>query len=245
MNLRGNLRISFAGLSDRFNIHFLLVLYLFFIVLMAVACGDSSSNAGKAGFGSDGDQELTDMELGGACNDDEECPAGQVCEDDHCIDSGTTSDGDQETDKAVVDPGRIRIPQKVEFGAVSYGQLLDKSAVIENIGDGPLRIFTIKLEGSSSLDFAIINGDVDEQGKISNITLQKGETYEIFIRYIPSDAGKDEGTLEINSNDDSNPNALVPLISDYKGTPDIKVEPAEIAFPDTAVGTKPLRGSFF
>jgi|GEM_PF-5529472 len=225
MNASQRLYIVSQHFSRQKYLNILFLLLITMLLIATFSCSDSGvSSSGDSDTESGADQDLE------PCTTDEDCPAGYYCDTDFCRPFDGDNDSDAGDGDAGTGLGEIQVPASLNFGAVRYGETLDKSIIISNIGEGALRIFTIQYGSPHSPDFSLVNAPTGV------LTLQADDSFELFLRYTPSDAGEDSGTLEIHSDDESKPKAVVTISSDYKGTPEVTLDKETIEFPDTAVG---------
>lgn len=83
---------------------------------------------------------------------------------------------------------------------------------VDNIGDGPLEIESVVLQGPATADFVIAPAD----DQCSQQTVQPGNTCGLGIRFVPQAPGVRTATLRIPSNDPDGPKLV-----ELQGTSDV------------------------
>jgi len=101
----------------------------------------------------------------------------------------------------------------IDFGAVPPGQQSVLEALfVDNIGDGPLEIESIVVQGPAAADFVIAQAD----DQCSLQTVQPGNTCGLGIRFVPQTPGVRAGAIRIPSNDPDGPKFV-----ELQGTSDV------------------------
>ena len=119
------------------------------------------------------------------------------------------------------------VPTALSYGALLLGDSQALTANITNVGSADLQLGGLVHGGST--DFAIT---VDP----SNATLTPGASTLLEVTYTPSDAGADQGWVEIPSDDPDEPVVLVSLDGEEDPVPDIVVDPLLVDFGVVDVG---------
>lgn len=133
--------------------------------------------------------------------------------------------------EAVDAVGQIAVdPLEASFGRVPPGETAEITLSVSNIGQAPLELSAIQLQGD--MDFSVsaggadpstILGDPDGDGMPG---LAPGGDFELTVTYAPVAEGLDEGTLSIVSDDLATPDLRIPLRgNDTTGC--VLVEPGE------------------
>ena len=197
------------------------------------ACEDVSSLVDAVG---DRDLDFGDIEIGPPCDTSFDCDPGYTCMSGYCIPTNPNpnADEDSQTEEtpSEVPGGSFTIDETlINFGAVIMGKSDTKTVTAGNIGDSELRIITVELDHSSSAEFQILDAPTEE------VVLDPGDTLPITIRYTPINEGADEGLLQFHfSGDPLKGKVEIPVFSQYKGVPNIVVEPDSIDFEKVPVG---------
>lgn len=110
-------------------------------------------------------------------------------------------------------------PNVLEFGTVAMGSDKIKTFTIRSVGDAPLIVDPITVNGSGA--FTIFSNA--EPG-----TILPGEEVEVEVIYVP-ESGFDTATALVKSNDESNPRVEV-VLEGGEGEPDLEARPAAIDF---------------
>jgi hypothetical protein len=126
-------------------------------------------------------------------------------------------------------------PASLDFGTVTVGQTKDLSVQVSNTGTATLNVTSIN---APNAPFAMLVGNLP--GPIS-----AGQSQQITIRFSPTVAGAQTGTLIINSNDPAKPTITVNLTGtgaqQQATAPSISVTPASLDFGTVTVNqTKDL-----
>ena len=106
-------------------------------------------------------------------------------------------------------PGISVAKETIDFGSVAKKQIASQTLTIENIGDAPLRVGSLKVVGPGSGMFKLFNGANDRP--ISSYTVPTGGSLQLVIKFRPTAAGIRSVKLQITSDDASNPKVEVPL----------------------------------
>jgi cysteine-rich repeat protein len=100
-----------------------------------------------------------------------------------------------------VERGIIAAPELLDFGAIAEGTSVARDLVIENTGAGPLEI-TAALGADTAGDFVL---------ETSALLLDPRSTGALSVRFSPTSAGEDGGSVVLASNDTQNPEVTVLL----------------------------------
>ncbi len=112
-------------------------------------------------------------------------------------------------------------PAELDFGAVPVGGSLTLPVTIHNIGDAKLEVSEIFLWDDSS---ELI---LDHPDTPFEILRQQSLAFD--VTYAPTDSQAETNLLVIGTNDPSEPNIGVPIITEVKQTPRLRVDPDPIA----------------
>ena len=170
------------------------------IILIFIGCGDDSTGI----HFSDGDMEGDTADL----MDVQEYPDGPVPDGDFndSIDNPEDIDGDIadiEHMDTVDDPNclpGIEAPEEVDFGINQYpGHIVVREIELRNTGCADLSLYAVKFDETIfTPEFMLLDNSVNEQ---SPYHVAPGETYIISVAYTSMDAGEDESTLYVLSDD--------------------------------------------
>lgn len=105
-------------------------------------------------------------------------------------------------------PNLFLSPSTFDFGSVDAGEVSDIAGEIRNVGQGPLLISGIRIDGSEDFTLWMDDDQVTEES-FSSFTIEPGSARAITVRYAPPTAGPDLGDIVILSND--------PRASEYRG----------------------------
>jgi parallel beta-helix repeat protein len=97
-------------------------------------------------------------------------------------------------------------PSSLDFGVVTPGDSKEMTLTITNQGSGRLIIGSITISGENASEFHI------QQDNCSNQTIQPGTSCDLVIAFEPESQGAKSATLNIPSNDPSNPLVSVDLM---------------------------------
>jgi hypothetical protein len=166
------------------------------------------------------------------CQEDEQCPIGQVCRGGVC-----SSPLDGSTADARLDPPEIVVtPLMLDFGNALLGVDTTLTVEVANIGELDLQVTNLTVFESDGLaEFS-----ASPSGSVS-ITIAGGSSELVAVTLRPEDAEIDVGELRIASNDQDEPQVVVTLISDLKGTPDLDVNPETVDYGLVSWGTTTTR----
>lgn len=115
-------------------------------------------------------------------------------------------------------------PTSLDFGSVTVGQSAERTVTIRSTGDAPLTIQTLSAAGSG---FALTAAPA------TPFPLAAGGQQNVTVRFVPTAAGAQSGTLTINS-------VAVPLtgagVAPQVNAPVIQVTPSSLDFGSVALG---------
>lgn len=134
-------------------------------------------------------------------------------------------------------------PPRINFQQVRAGEGMVREVRVRNIGERPLDIEEIRLDGS--IDFRPL---IEEDGMLRDPrelegtlrTLDADEFMTVQVRYLTEFEGPDEGTLYIRSNDPEEPEVLIPLSANVD-TPCLSVSPGAVEFRTSLVDREDSR----
>ncbi|MCK6505820.1 choice-of-anchor D domain-containing protein [Myxococcota bacterium] len=115
----------------------------------------------------------------------------------------------------------------IDFGEVVVGNQSTIGILVENTGTGPLTIESAELDGTTSMDYAFV--------ELTQWTLDKGQSAELRVRYVPDVVGQDFGRVQLTTNDPDVPITNVDL-SGFGVEPEIDLDPDILWFGDVAEG---------
>ncbi len=123
--------------------------------------------------------------------------------------------------------GRIDIsPASLDFGWHEVGTTVSERVTVRNIGQGPLRIEPLFIDGSSEYT---LEGGAGEQ------VLQPGKGFVVTVSFTPHQACDPEGQLFVDSDDPTRLNARVTLAGDAV-LPILEISPSDWTFDDREIG---------
>ncbi len=206
------------------------LLVLLVLVWAPLSCKDDKVD--------DDDDDLvpTDGDLDGDqpqfCQEDADCDVGDVCVEGICESLHPTDDDDDDVDLDGDDTGTPSLiaPTTVEFGAVVINNFVERPVTLANNGDGNLVLSKIEFDRATSDEFELVT-TVE-----ANQVIEPNDDLVLTIRYTPVDAGKDLGVLEVTTNDPDKSLVKIDLVTDYKGIPNLLVEPTSLTFEQTPIG---------
>ena len=182
-------------------------------VVLVAACAENPSPVGLPPIGTpDGSGPI-------ACNpnDVDPCPDGMVCVAGLCEDASFGDGGTGEMD-ASPQFGRVVItPEEIDFGALIFGESVERTATIRNEGLGTLQVLQIEVERNDAMEFEVLVSET------LPVALERGEVVIVRLRYSPRDGQADFDRLEVVTDDPAEPVARVPLSAEFKGTNEIAV----------------------
>jgi Abnormal spindle-like microcephaly-assoc'd, ASPM-SPD-2-Hydin len=126
----------------------------------------------------------------------------------------------------IADGAVTATPSSVSFGKVQIGVTQSTSATITNSGGSNVTLSAANVAGS---DFSI-------SGLSLPLTLGAGQSQNFTVKYKPSSAGSDTGSVTITS-DGSNPSLAIPLAGTGVTDGGINSAPSSISFGTVVVGT--------
>src|SRR5262245_60212744 len=186
------------------------------VLLLATAC----SSGRATGVGPD---------AAGLCTDDDQCPAGQTCQGGLCkppVDAG------QPADAMLAPPEIVVSPLTLDFGNALLGVDTALPVEITNAGQSPLHVTSITVfESDSMLEYT-----ATPSGAMP-IIIASGMSQIVTVTLRPADAEIDVGELRIASDDADEPQVVVNLVSDLKGTPDVNAAPPAVDYGVVSYGT--------
>ena len=104
----------------------------------------------------------------------------------------------------------ISVPEEtLDFGSVAKKQTASQTLTIENNGDAPLRVSSLKVVGPGSVMFKLYNSANDRP--ISSYTIPSGGSLQLIIKFKPTATGPRSVKLQIKSDDSDKPKIEVPL----------------------------------
>ncbi len=137
-----------------------------------------------------------------------------------------------EGDPVVVDdPQEIDVtPTVIDYGRLQLGQTATRSVTVDNLGDLPLGISNVAIEGAGASSFTQSNNCT---------TVAGGSSCSVDVTYTASEAGLKSATLRISSDDADEPVTDVTLSGEgeIEQTPDIDVAVSSIDFGSIDLGT--------
>ncbi len=122
-----------------------------------------------------------------------------------------------------LDPEMVLSTATIDFGEVVVGKQSEVGILLENLGKGTLQIDSCELDGTTSLDFELIELESDRVQPHSSITLA--------ARYVPDTIGQDYGSIRIETNDPDASVTNVDLVG-FGVEPDIDLDPETLWFGD-------------
>jgi hypothetical protein len=103
-------------------------------------------------------------------------------------------------------------PESLDFGTVNEGTAPRRAIEIRNIGKDPLNVSSVVLT-STSVDMRLA------PGTFTTGVVLPGTSTVVEVVYSPVDLGRDEGVVEIASNDEDEPMVYVPVIGNANLAP--------------------------
>lgn len=183
-----------------------------------------------------------------ACIKDVNCEEGYICNDLCICEEIGEKDGDWDDEGSIDGDGseppvnscdagpQVMAEPKLDFGYVAFDTDALQTLHIINTCPGKLTIHSIEIVSLSD-EFHILNAP---EGDVTIVGLDG--VLEVDVLYHPTDVGVDEGEIVISS-DDPDGTFRVQLISHYKGSVDIDVEPNPLDFHSVVVGDPPAERS--
>lgn len=163
-------------------------------------------------------------------------PSSDVVEIDFAALAGGGNGTVQVGVSGVAGEGRICVtPGALAFGAVSSGNSLARTVVIESCGTADLDLRGVLLNAPAGSPFRLSRQPTITQ----RLPAGANATPAVEVTYAPTDAGPHFGQLEILSSDPQDPAVTVPLSGNFAGGCDqiLQCTPGTVAFGDTGVGT--------
>ena len=108
-------------------------------------------------------------------------------------------------------------PEALDFGEVDVGQSEDLTLTISNTGNMDLTVSDV------TIDNEVFTSNFENE-----ITIPRGENYELTVTFESHETGDYQGTATIHSNDDNNPEVAVSLTGSSFIPPTIVIEPDAI-----------------
>ncbi len=227
------------------------IFFLLTVGIWLASCGGSTIGPGDSSVTctEDGDCPVGQACVEGVCqtpggdNDifcvgDSDCPSGWICLSNHCVeqsdggtDGGDTSDA---PDIEILAPLLSGDPPAyvLNFGSVMVGQTTSQGVRLRNDGSADLRIVDLVRELGTVDDFFVDQDILDSLP----IVVAPGEETGFDVLYRASDGLSDLGVLSIISNDPDEARIPIQLVSEFKGTAKISVDPATLSFGDVVLG---------
>jgi len=195
------------------------------------------------------------------CSSDEECSAGEICKLGVCQ-PGTRpdgGDGDADGGDQLPDGGdpAADLPQpqpeitlagdvieivdqqgttyEINYGSVTMGTPVTRVLIIRNTGDADLEVDVINIDMDPNDEFRL------EPGVPPKLTIEPGGEEPLGVIYTPADGLTDRAVAEIFSNDPVNGQVPVQLISEFKGTAEIGLDPSTLEFGNVPIGQTPMQ----
>jgi hypothetical protein len=187
------------------------------------------------------------------CSTEEDCPEGEICIDgvcspppqliecstnDQCTADSICIDGICQTVGQPVEctEGLNPIidvnPQELDFGFVPVNQTGERKFHIRNIGTCQLNLLDIAISPDTTDEFKCPSCSPG----YFPFTISPWSDISVTVYYMPTDAGPDEGLISVVSDDPELPHVWIKLKSQYKGTPEITIEPMQLDFGYVPVG---------
>ena len=166
------------------------------------------------------------------CVVDTDCEAGSFCEDSACVlqrpevqpDGGSSESTDGGGTSAPEDGGASPMGElavlpstTIEFGAQRLGLSVERTVTLTNVGNAPLTIVTVFLDGNESNEFT-----VSETGGL-NLTLDPGDGKTLILTHTPIDAHPDEAALRIVHTANADEPLTISLFAEFKGQATLSV----------------------
>lgn len=121
-------------------------------------------------------------------------------------------------------------PGALDFGSVEVNRSKDLSATVANAGSVALDVTTLGIDNAS---FTVVS-------PAAPFSVDAGASKTVTVRFAPTSAGAQSGTLGITSNDSANPNVPLALSgagsAPQQGAPAIGLSPASLDFGDVERG---------
>jgi hypothetical protein len=140
------------------------------------------------------------------------------------------------TGNAVPSPNIVINPATLTFGSVLIGDSSAQDTVIQNLGTAALVVNAISPAGGTSTEFSFTAPGTP-------FSIPAGGNQTVTVTYQPLDAGTDNGTLVISSDDPDEPTVSVTLSAngDAVPTPDIDISSSTLGFTAVMVGKESLQ----
>ncbi|MHB8808438.1 MAG: choice-of-anchor D domain-containing protein [Desulfobulbaceae bacterium] len=124
-------------------------------------------------------------------------------------------------------------PATLTIGSVLIGDALAQDAVIQNLGTAALVVGDIAPAGGTSTEFSFTIPGLP-------FAIPAGGSQIVTVTYQPVDAGTDNGSLVISSNDPDEPTVSLTFAGtgDVNPTPDIDVSPTTLSFTAVTIGNE-------
>ena len=120
-------------------------------------------------------------------------------------------------------------PTSFLFANTDIGATDDGLIDVSNDGQRSLSVTGISLSGGDAAAFEVASG-------FAPVVVQPGETHTVTVRFEPTTIGTKNATLEVASNDTSQPVATAMLSGAGTSPPEVTVSPGSVDFGDLAVG---------
>ena len=125
-------------------------------------------------------------------------------------------------------PDLVVTPSSFDFGSVDAGEVAELAATLSNVGQGPLLISEIRIDGSGDFSAILDDMTLDEMNR-GSMTIVPGARREMTIRYEPPTAGPDLADLVIISNNAQAEEVRTPIIANG-AAPCIQITPDTLDF---------------
>lgn len=131
----------------------------------------------------------------------------------------------------------VAAPNCLHFGAVNVGSVGTRDLTVYNGGDRPVHFDDLNLVDTSGV-FGVVATEVEEVEQDLEV-LQPGEQARIEVAFAPSAYGDHAGSLQIRSDDPTNPRLEI-CLTGRGGGADIMVQPSSIDFGAIAPGMRAM-----
>ncbi len=126
----------------------------------------------------------------------------------------------------------IAVPGSLNFGSIPKDFSVQRTVMLENVGDHALTVETIGLAPGSSGDFAVLPGALP-------FSLQPGGSAKVAVSYLTTSLQAASGAMQVTSTDPGHPELLVPLTGGVGGAL-LAVAPSAVDFGVVPLGAKPM-----
>jgi hypothetical protein len=125
-------------------------------------------------------------------------------------------------------PDLVVTPASFDFGSVDAGEVAEIEATLSNVGQGPLLISEIRIDGSGDFSAILDDQTLNEEDR-GAMTIEPGARRTMIIRYEPPTAGPDLADLVIISNHPQAAELRTPIIANG-AAPCIQITPDTLDF---------------